>query len=96
MWTVWAVFAAVLAGVAAMALAIGSDSEVPASHRLRAMGAGLAAALAFAIIAVLAATLETRGYDHIEQVYGVLAFGMLLVVATFLMSYERRRSAGPD
>ncbi len=88
MWIVWSIVAFVLALVATAIIWLG---DRPTTEALRMMWPALIAGAAFAIVAVLAATLETRGSAGIIRNYSLLAVAMLAIVALFLMSYERSR-----
>ncbi len=49
------------------------------------------AAVAFSIVAVLAAVMETRSYANVGTVFWILGIGMTGSVALFLMSYDRSK-----
>ncbi len=49
--------------------------------------------VAFSIVAVLAAVMETRVYDDVGAIFWALGAGMAGSVILFLMSYDRSKRA---
>lgn len=49
------------------------------------------AGVAFSIVAVMAAVMETRPYESVDRVFWALGLGMAGSVSLFLMSYDRSK-----
>lgn len=98
MLAVWGVVALVLAAVTGGLLFLSreDDEEAPPVRAvLHRLFPGLAATAAFAVIAVLAANLETPEHAGDATLYWLLGGDMVLVVALYLASYDRGRQKAP-
>lgn len=93
MWRIWAGVIVVLGMVVGglVFIARQDDDETPTKALLVGMVPGVVATCGFAVVAVLAAVLETRSSETLNARYWALGFGMLLIVALYLASYDRRR-----
>jgi hypothetical protein len=97
---VWGAVAAVLVAVVTAAvvgqnLLAEGDPRPGVLHPLRRMIPAVTATACFAVIAVLAAALETRALPDRDMVYWLLGIGMVPVVLLYLSSYERGQQKAP-
>lgn len=99
---VWAVAAVVLAVVTGAVVLLSRESGSPGDATvpsvttvLHRLFPGVAATACFAVIAVLAANLETPRYAGDATLYWLLGGDMVLVVALYLASYDRGRQKAP-